>query len=45
MPEEILENPVTGERMRILESTPETFKALFAESRTRSVTHRWARGS
>jgi quercetin dioxygenase-like cupin family protein len=30
MPEEILENPITGERMRILESTPETFKAQYS---------------
>ena len=30
MKEEILENPVTGESMRILESTPQAFKAQYA---------------
>jgi quercetin dioxygenase-like cupin family protein len=30
MNEEILENPVTGESMRILESSPQTFKAQYA---------------
>ena len=30
MAEEILENPITGERLRILESTPETFKVHYS---------------
>ena len=30
MPEEILENPVTGETMRIIESTPQTFTIEYA---------------
>lgn len=30
MTEEILENPITGERMRILESTPERFKVHYS---------------
>ena len=30
MNEELLENPVTGESMRILESTPQTFKARYS---------------
>jgi quercetin dioxygenase-like cupin family protein len=30
MADEILENPITGERLRILESTPERFKAQYS---------------
>jgi quercetin dioxygenase-like cupin family protein len=29
MPEEVLENPVTGESMRVLESTPQLFKVQY----------------
>ena len=30
MAEEVLENPVTGERLQILESTPERFKVKYS---------------